>query len=377
MARFTAVILLERSWSFDFAELAEILAERFDVLGEIRAEVPEGSGPPILTIDGAPLPIEIEHSRWEGELEPDGLGTWRSWDLGPALADHRAHILVSCATPGSGFTWAKAVATVVTLIAGALARLGPALAVVYPSAGTVLPVDDAYRAGRMATAGVSPIEAWVGFMPVRPENGPEGCHGALSRGLRIFIGREVEVAPAPMEPRRAIDRAHGAAWQALDGDDPLAEGATIGGPLASVGLRIRAAPDWLRPGVPAFVLLSPDAVVDPETLTLLPPRTDPAEHLAPVTDGLAAAGAKLRAGLDQASEKAGPIAAQALEGAAVAAARVRRDAVPVLRVAGRHLGRGLIQGAVVLRRGAAQAAAATSRGISALSRRSSPRQPGE
>ncbi len=307
---YTAEVLLERPWRFDMGELAEALGTRFDALGSVAAVPAEGPDlPDALDIDGARLPIEIHDQKAEIADPAPGLLPVRSWDPDPAIGRHRAHIRVSCGGAGGGLVWMKAYATVVTLVAGALAKLGPGLAVRFPASDVYLAPDDAYLAGRTALRGVSPIEAWVSLyviaavapQPEAPEEGmpalpaPE-AHGALTLGLRPFLGREIALAPVQVAPHQAAERARGAAWNALDGETPLADGQEIVDPHSGYRTRVRAAREWVRPGLPVFVLVGADSTVDAETLALrqaVPnPLADAVKDL-PSTETLKAVAAEL------------------------------------------------------------------------------------
>ncbi|MGF1447570.1 MAG: hypothetical protein ACFBRM_15410 [Pikeienuella sp.] len=272
---YSAEILLEEPWQFDMAELATALGNRFEALGEV-SETTDTDGAPALRIDGALVPVQISADRVAIPPTDPGLVPISSWDPTPAIDEHKAHIRVSCDGPGKGVVWAKAYATVVTLVAGALAKLGPANAVHFPASGVVLRPTDALQAGRTGLRGVSPIEAWTAIYLIAPaaretdpqENGPAELHGALTRGLASFIGREVALAPVPLPPDQALARAKGAAWAALDGEKPLVDGETMTDPHSGYATRVRSAAEWLRPGIPVFVLVGQDSPVDPKTLTV-------------------------------------------------------------------------------------------------------------
>ncbi|MEO0620978.1 MAG: hypothetical protein AAF183_02010 [Pseudomonadota bacterium] len=276
--RYTAIVLLERRWEFDPVELADVLSERFPELGSLS-----GRGDPkdptrvSLAIDGAEIRIAHRRGSPAGLPASDGADAFgyrpqRSSEPGPLLSGHVTHLEVTCGDYGAGLEWMKAYATVITLVAGALARLGPARGVLFPSAGTVLTPQEAYQAGRTALRGVSPIEAWVALYPYTPENRTEEpVAGAFTRGLTAFIGREIELAPSPIDGRTALSRLHGAAWQALDGETAFEDGSWMGDPFSAGRAKVRRSDGWLRPDVPAIVLVGTDSVVEPMSLELLPP----------------------------------------------------------------------------------------------------------
>lgn len=279
--RYTATVLLEKRWEFDPAELAEVLAERFPDLGTLEGRAdPDAPRATVLSVDGAEVRILLRDGPAPDAPDPDGrdrdgFSPQRLRPPGALLENHIARLELSCGGYGGGLAWAKAYASVVTLVAGALARLGPATGVLLPSPGTVLSPDEAYRAGRTALSGVSPIEAWVALYPYTPENRTkEILSGGFTRGLAAFIGREIELAPAPIDPRTALSRLHGAVWQALDGEaaeERFQDGGWFGEALSPARAQVRCVSSWLRPGVPAIVLIGSGSLVEPDTLSLRPP----------------------------------------------------------------------------------------------------------
>ncbi|MGF1500305.1 MAG: hypothetical protein ACFBSD_00675 [Paracoccaceae bacterium] len=337
---YAAIVLLERPWQADPAELSRVLTERFPALGVIRpagdADRTDDALHPMIEIDGAPVLIEQTATRLDFDETLRPFRLYRDWDHEAALFTHRVQLRVSAGGDGHGLLWAKAYATAVTLVAGALAKLLPARAVFYPASDIFLSPDAALMAGRTALKGVSPIEAWAGIIPFTPENAPDRYRGAMTVGLRGFLGRELELAPVPVPPRHVLDRIRGAVWQALDGETPLADRGTIRGPaidgVESEGLLLRGASEWLRPGVPAWVLIAPDAAIDANTLHLKPRgslETDdasPGEDLGP----LDAAAALLLKAKDQATPHletlAGALKRRAAPGTAAIAERLARRA---------------------------------------------------
>lgn len=271
---FIAVVLLERPWTAEPEAVAEWMQEPFGAVVPIAAAADPGTGEPRLVVDGAPVPLLSLSQPRPADPPPKGFRPARGWDPEPALTLHRAHVTVSCEGPGTGPDWMRAYATVVTLVAGAIARMGPAMAVVFPHSGAVLGPREAFAAARTAVRGVSPVEAWITIAPVRPLNpGLENHAGAVTTGLLPLAGYEIELAPRPATPRAAVDRVAGAVWRVLDGNgDPAATDDPV--PPAA-----RRVPGWLRPGVPATVLVDAASPVDPETLTLPASRTPPLHEI--------------------------------------------------------------------------------------------------
>ncbi|GMG84370.1 hypothetical protein LNKW23_35850 [Paralimibaculum aggregatum] len=297
---YSAEVLLDKPWRLDLDRVAGLLADQYPGIGTLgvsRIAGPEGQPAAALEIEGARVPFEVHRTKLAPAPLDPGLRAASSWDPEPALALHRTHLRISCTGLGSGPLWAKAYATVVTLVAGTLAGIGPVAAVRYGGSGVLLSPDGARQAARTAFTGVSPLEAWVAIHVFAPENpGLPECHGAMTRGLAPFIGREIVLAPLPVTPRQAFDKLHGAAWAALDGDAPLADGQELSDPLATEVTRVRAVREWLRPGVPVYVLVGPGSVVDAQSLSVRRAAPDRLMQVLPKlasTDGLKAAAAEL------------------------------------------------------------------------------------
>ncbi|MEM1345850.1 MAG: hypothetical protein AAGI34_14900 [Pseudomonadota bacterium] len=314
--RFSATVLLGEGWLPDPETLLEVLETRFGELG--TAVVVEGGDDTVmaLELDGTLIALE----RLETPLTDDPLAAAvqpaRNWDPAPALAAHKAQLRVVAhaqanpetpeakADPGTpeakadpGTPEAKAdpktpeakepspaqtptrrAALAATALAGILARMAKAEVVYYPASGALLSSEDALRATQAVLRGVSPIEAWATIYVLGPGGQPDGSgvpHGGYTDGLEALLGREIELAPTPLSHIQAHDRLYGAIWKALDGEEAFEEGRELRAGDDTLVARIRAVEAWLRPGVPALVLVGPEAVVDMHHLELKP-GVDPA-----------------------------------------------------------------------------------------------------
>jgi hypothetical protein len=282
--RFTTLVLLSQPALPEPEPLEQVLTARFDRCGP--AEVPRDMveddlmvvdlGGELMALEriDAPMP----HAPLDAPVQPE-----RPFDASEAVSAHAACLRVVGLEEPADSAAALRQARAVTVTAGVLARMLKGLAAFYPTSGALLPEGEALRAAHTVQAGVSPIEAWVTFYPLGPEEDGETVpHGACTLGLEPLIGREIEVAPLPMTRRKALDRAYGATWRALDGEDPLEDGLELRDADDKVYATVRAARHWLREGVPAWVLVGPDAVVEPRKLRLKR-GTDPAVLKTPVT----------------------------------------------------------------------------------------------
>ena len=95
----------------------------------------------------------------------------------------------------------------------------------------------------------------------------------VTYGMRPFIGRELELAPRPGDPRAAWRSLGGIAGMALDGGLRLTDGVRLEDAAGAWAVTVRERDFWLRRDEPAFVLVADDAIVDAETLQ---PRREPA-----------------------------------------------------------------------------------------------------
>jgi len=270
--RFSTLILHDEPWTPDTAQLVDIMNSRFAALGEtvaIEPEEPTEAGLALFEIASRLIAVErvagpMAHAPLDAPVQPE-----RAWDPAEAVAGHGAYLRIADLDPAEDAAARRLSARIVTMLAGVLGRMSKTRAVYYPHSGALLPENEALRAAHMVLGGVSPIEAWTTIYPIgAAEADPALAHGACTHGLDLVLGREIELAPAPMAPRKALDRLYGAVWQALDGEDGFADGMEWRDAEGRLIATVRAVPGFLRPDVPAFVLVAPDAVVDAKRLRL-------------------------------------------------------------------------------------------------------------
>jgi len=280
-------VMLDRPVEPDLAALCRALKARFPGLGPVSVvsePALDGSRSGLLAVDGATVPIR--HLPYPLSVSPDQqeLRPVRYWDPRLALASHDAHLAISCGGERAGLDWMRAYATVSTAIAAALAERPGARGVYFATPEVFASPAQALRAAEEALTGVSPIEAWVSFYRISPSNiQTRGLHGAATLGLAAFLGREIELAPAQIEPRQALERIQTYARAALAGAISLGDWAHIGDALSGTSVIVRESPAWLRPNIPAFVLVGPESAIDPSTLTLKSKTS--AQHLERLTSG--------------------------------------------------------------------------------------------
>ena len=287
--RFSALVLQDTPLIPDPEQFANVLSTRF-LEGESVAAPEDLAEDGLFVLEIAGRLIAVE--RLEGPMPHVPLGSpvqpERPFPAREVIEGHAAHLRVADLEEPEDAAGARESARLVTVVAGVLGRMTKARGAFYPQSGAVLPENEALRAAHTLHSGVSPIEAWATFYPLGPnDDGAGTVHGCCTRGLLALIGREIEVAPVPITRRKALDRAYGAVWRALDGEDPLEDDQELRDSEDTVIARVRAARQWLREGVPAWVLVGPEAVIDEKRLRLRR-GVDPAILTTPLRPGAAA-----------------------------------------------------------------------------------------
>jgi hypothetical protein len=271
MVQFTATVLLERAWAPDIGGIAAAVEERFPNIGRVEA-VPGRSA---VWIDGAEVALRPGQGRIAAKRLMPPMRPVRNWDPEPAIRGHVAYLDISCGGELPGLEGAEAYAAVVHFVAAAAVGLAPPAAVFWrqgwalSSPATFIGTANDILAGRM------PLGAWVSFSTVVPKGYPPGqATGMVTYGMRPFIGRELELAPRPCDPRAAWRSLGRIARSALDQGVTLADGVRLGDAGGEWTLTVRERDHWLRRGEPAFVLVADDSMIDAETLQ---PRHQAAE----------------------------------------------------------------------------------------------------
>lgn len=274
---FTAFLLLEKPVDLDVDTLAHAVMDRFPQIGLVEPVVGQvgvrSSG--VLRIEGGHVVVTVTRQPFpEEEFFPD-LQVLRAWDPVPALAGHEAYLTISCGGGLDGIEGAEAYAAAVHFATAAACELLPAIAVFWQRGFAITRPEDFCNATARLLEGRMPLGAWVSFASIVPRGyAPARAQGMVTYGMLPFIGREIELAPRPGNTREAYDCIAAVARNALDKGAVLADGQryVTSGPVR-VELTVRERTYWLRRDQSAFVLVSDDAVVDPQTLR---PREQPA-----------------------------------------------------------------------------------------------------
>ncbi|MEM1382931.1 MAG: hypothetical protein AAF713_17215 [Pseudomonadota bacterium] len=266
--RFNAVVLLERAWTPDIGSIAALIAQHYPVLGkpDWRMEGDEG----VLVLDGAEVRIAtVPAALLSSDLKPPMLMLGQP-DANAIAERQKAHVVVSAEGEGEGQgpTWTKAYAAITTLVTTIVASEAPALlSIFWPHASVFWTLEQAQRAAEAILSGSTPLEQWIGFAIVTPSNiDRDDVGGMVTWGLRAFVGKEIELAPAPLPPAQVGRHVIGVCKLILDGGATFRDRETLRADAGGPVFVIRERDFWLRRGIPAYVLISEDAVVDPETL---------------------------------------------------------------------------------------------------------------
>lgn len=263
MVQFTATVLLERPWALDVGAVAAAVAERFPAIGRVEA-APGRSG---LLIDGAEVAVRPAEGRIAAKRLVPPMRPVRVWDAEPAIRGHVGYVDISSGGKLLGLEGAEAFAAVVHFVAAAVTDIAPAAGVFWSQGWALSSPANFIGAANDILAGRMPLGAWVSFSTVLPKGyAPGEATGMVTYGMRPFIGRELELAPRPCDPRSAWRSVGRIARSALDRRIKLADGVRLGDAAGEWMITVRERDHWLRKGEPVFVLVADDSMIDAETL---------------------------------------------------------------------------------------------------------------
>lgn len=265
---FSAIVLLEDGWDLDVEAVAATVALRFPTIG--RIETRSGTAldePGAVLIDGATVTMQMLPGRVPSDRLSPPLNPVRTWNPESVVRRHVGAVEITCGGELAGLEGAEAYAAAVHFVATAACRVAPASAVLWRE-GWVLSTPEAFAAGaEKILAGRMPLNAWISFAPIVPKGfGPEDATGMVTYGLRHFIGRELELAPRPCNPRDAHRSISRIARMTLEAGLTLEDGQQLSDDCEPA-LTVRERTFWLRRDLSAYVLVAADSVVDTETLT--------------------------------------------------------------------------------------------------------------
>lgn len=263
MVQFTATVLLERPWKPDTGAVAAAVARRFPTIGRVEA-VPARSA---VHIDGAEVALRLGTEKIPVARLVPPMRPVRVWDPEPAIRGHVGYLDISCGGDLPGLEGSEAFAAAVHFVATAAAELSPAAAVFWSQGWALSSPANFVGGADEILAGRMPLGAWVSFSTVVPRGyAPAQATGMVTYGMRPFIGRELELAPRPGDPRSAWRCVGRIARMALDRGVKLADGVRLGAAESAWAVTVRERDAWLRRDEPVFVLVADDSIIDAQTL---------------------------------------------------------------------------------------------------------------
>ena len=201
--QFSSIIALERAASLTGRELEASLrkvAPGFPLTIDLQGS--DDVEPTLITVNDMQLAIlniaaPAPAGTFDGAASPNML-----WPSAPQeLAKHKAHIMVVSPDEVETRGEVLARATLVTLVTAAIAAITPAIGVYWPASENLLSKTQFLEATKKigAAEGV-PTEIWVRLYLAEATLGAAGEQVLMTvtRGLRNFVGRDIEFSPGQM-----------------------------------------------------------------------------------------------------------------------------------------------------------------------------------
>ncbi|MCL5778869.1 hypothetical protein M1105_18000 [Limibaculum sp. FT325] len=269
--RIDAYVLLRRSWRPDFDAVAAEFEWRYPQIGRPRLRRSQGSETQAtMVVEGAPVEISVVGAPYPPEqLHPPLRTLGHDAEAVERLtAGHAAYVVISTFCEAEGLELACAHAALVTLVASVVAAKAEAMAVMWPDSWACMDPEAFEEAAASVLRGQPPLNLWLAFAHSNPAAvGGAEMTGIASLGLRTFLGRELELAPMPSISGEAIGCMREAARRLLSGEWLPHDFGEIALRSFATPLGVRLAEEgFLRRGVPAIVLVAPDAAVELRTL---------------------------------------------------------------------------------------------------------------
>jgi hypothetical protein len=171
------------------------------------------------------------------------------------MSAQTAHIIVGALSEAEGHGPCVDHASVVTVIAAAIASMTPTIGVYWSNGGTVTEAGHFVQAAERLVAGRPPADLWVQLRWLDGSPTPEGERtlAVVTTGLSAFVGREVEFMPAPLPPAVIADRTLGTLTYLLTHGPVLKDEDSLG-VSEKERIRVTHAAQGYKPGVPVMQL---------------------------------------------------------------------------------------------------------------------------
>jgi hypothetical protein len=168
-------------------------------------------------------------------LPPDALftafATERLWPTAKSeVAPHKAHVVASVMNMPETFAERREAAVHLTAVLGALCRTAPVIGVNWSDAETITKAALLPDWVLQVRQGKWPIHLWAQFIWFGGQTDAQGRRmlGILTRGLRTFVGREIEFEPVALPPETVYDRVCGVVSYLLTQGMVLKDGDSVG-----------------------------------------------------------------------------------------------------------------------------------------------------
>ncbi|MGD1924104.1 MAG: hypothetical protein ACFB03_07915 [Paracoccaceae bacterium] len=273
---FSATLLLDRPWQLNIDAIATALRSLFPQIGDVDSVPGQAADQDagVLIIEGATVVVQSVSAPIDPDELTPPLRPLRAEGADAAAAQHTAQVVITAGGALPGLEGGEAYAALVHFVAAAALTVSPASAVFWRQGWALTRATTFSASTTMLLEGKMPVGTWISFASVVPTGyRPEDGMGMVTYGMRPFIGRELELAPRPGDARKAFQTLGAICRMLLDKGITLADGARLRTDDESPVFLVRERTYWLRRDLSAFVLVSDDAVVDPETLK---PRSVPA-----------------------------------------------------------------------------------------------------
>jgi hypothetical protein len=234
--QWSATLATERAAKFDGQQLRAALARLNPTSPPTLDCQGSDDDPKLVLVNGlqvAILNFEIPAPAglFDAAASPNAL-----WPAAPQeLARHRAHIMI--VSPDAVTTREDKIAraSVVTLVAAALCLITPVIGVHWPVCDNLISKDQFVDAAMRHVQGAGPaVPIWIRHFIAEGEKGPTGkpTFVVVTRGLRDYVGRDLEVGPSAKSPGELLSPAIDIEIYLLGTGVELKEGQTIGLPGA-------------------------------------------------------------------------------------------------------------------------------------------------
>ena len=255
--RIMAFIALRAPAEPDGDALAASVKARFaDRLNIPVSAMPGQSGALLLDMGGTMVTVMTIDRPPPLDAYQRALQTNRRWpEAGTAMQAHQAHLIVATLSEVDGHAEALHGSVCVSLVAAALAEATPAEAVVWTSGDALTRAETFVSEIEGLVGGQTPVLPWISLDVYKGPDAPGGAatFTMYTNGLRVFVGRELEMAPTAAEPGDLAMRMIGTCQYLIVNGLVLADGDTLG---VSEAERIRATymDPGARVGIPAIRL---------------------------------------------------------------------------------------------------------------------------